>query len=118
MDNMEIKFITPKELIDHTKNNDKLYIIDVREKEDFDCCHIDGAKNIPGELFDTIEYDTDKMVCILRRYMYAGYSIVLYCDRGNISMLCAKVLCEHGIDTFSLYGGLNEYDMIKYKNNE
>ena len=47
-----------------------------------------------------------------------GKTLVLYCERGNTSMLIAKKLMSYNIDAYSLYGGVNEYKkyLAYYKN--
>jgi rhodanese-related sulfurtransferase len=66
---MSVQDINAKQLKALLKDSDKLEIIDVREKEEFDIIHIKGSKLIPmGELMQRInEIDWDKEVVFLCR---------------------------------------------------
>ena len=34
---------------------------------------------------------------------------ILYCERGSMSMLAAKELCEVGYEVINVYGGIHAY---------
>lgn len=73
-------------------------IIDVRNKIDFNRGHIENAVNIPYE-----ELEQNKSIL-------DGYqSILLYCDRGNSSLLAARDLNKVGYSVINLCGGLRAY---------
>ena len=106
---MSVEFITSKQLNRLIADGKKLMIIDVRDKEEFEKKHIDGAVNIPKPEFDRIEYGDKQLICWLRRYACAGYILILCCEWGNTSMICGKLLCPFGLNVYSLFGGTTEY---------
>lgn len=78
------------------KNNVK--IIDIREKYEYQFGHIKNAINIPyAELelkIDPFPYDNE---------------LVLYCERGNLSLFLGRELSKSGYNVKSLYGGICAY---------
>ena len=73
-------------------------IVDLRRREDYDKGHIPGAVNIPytsaEELAEQVKY----------------YSIIiLYCYRGNLSMLAARDLKGISGKVYQLCGGIHTY---------
>lgn len=80
-------------------NNDKVTIIDVREKDEFDLGHILGAKNIPVyELAERCrEFSENKI-------------IVTYCGKGGgRSERAANILSDNNKSVFWLEGGYNDW---------
>lgn len=85
--------------VDRYRNKRGIIFVDVREKEDFDVGHIEGAVNIP---FDELEQKAKKL---------AGYSLViLYCYRGNQSLQGVRLLLSMGVRAASLGGGYEGYE--------
>ena len=76
----------------------KVLIIDLRDKYEYDEGHIPSAVNIPY-----IELDHYKSSLSM------SYLLILYCERGNISLLAARDLMKDGYNIKSLYGGLRAY---------
>lgn len=76
----------------------KCILIDVRERAKYDARHIDGAVNIPYKDIQSgkINLSKDKI-------------LVLYCDRGGLSMLAARSLSERGYDVRNVVGGIRNY---------
>ncbi len=110
--------ITSKELYERTKKGEHFYLIDVREAEEYERYHLPEACNIPEQYFDKLFDENDTVILNdIREICRGGMALVLYCDRGNASMLIAKKLMNYGIDAYSLYGGVNEYKKyIAYHN--
>lgn len=73
-------------------------IIDLRDRYEFDEGHIPSAINIPY-----IELEQYKNTFAM------NYLLILYCERGNISLLAARDLMKYGYNIKSLYGGLRAY---------
>ena len=73
-------------------------LIDLRTPEAFQKGHIPGASNIPYPQLYT------KSLSAFSREI-----IILYCDRGNQSLLAARDLQKRGIMAFSIYGGFLSY---------
>lgn len=73
-------------------------IIDVRDKEDFESGHIPTAINIPHDHFE----DQKVQISINKK-------IILYCDRGNLSLYVARMLNDQGYDVRNLCCGIKAY---------
>ncbi len=73
-------------------------IIDVREEYMYKVGHIPKAINIP---YTDLEDYKNKLP--------HNKLIILYCDRGNISLLAARDLIKEGYNIKSLYGGIKAY---------
>ncbi len=104
---MEVKFISIGELKELSERKEKILLVDVRSREEYRSGHFKNAVNIPESMFEIMEEGDNTVVCRLRRYDYAGYKIILYCERGNSSMLCAKRLLMKNIVSYSLSGGIS-----------
>jgi rhodanese-related sulfurtransferase len=71
-------------------------IIDLRPREDYSRSHIRGAINVPyGEFYSELKG-------------YRG-TVVLYCERGSLSMAVARELERQGFRTKSVVGGIRAY---------
>lgn len=71
-------------------------VVDLRGNEEYQAAHIMTAINIPYEEFDE------------KRYLLEGYKvIVLYCERGNKSLLIAREYNGWGPLVLTLTGGFN-----------
>lgn len=113
-----MKIITYPEVEKMIKENKKILLIDLREYEEYKEHHIDGAVNIPEDRFISMQEDEDMMFKEIVEMYRKGYNIILYCARGNESMIMAKRMHSCKIEVFSLYGGINEYDKyMKYVEN-
>lgn len=73
-------------------------IIDVRDEDDYIRGHIPSAINVPYLDFD-----------YWKRSIPYGVLLILYCDRGNLSLLLARELSGEGYQVKNIYGGLNAY---------
>jgi len=88
------------------KANDVVYyighpdvlIIDLRSREDYLKGHIPSAVNIP---YDNLK---DELTALKRKKL-----LILYCDRGNISLMAARDLMKYGCKVKSMYGGIRAY---------
>lgn len=75
----------------------KYLIIDLRSREEFRKKHVRGAVNVPQGHFE--------------KEPAAGKdaTIILYCDRGALSMAVARDLERKGYHTKSVVGGFRAY---------
>ncbi len=73
-------------------------IIDLREPNEYKKAHIPTAVNIPY-----MEFENKKSVLPLDRLL------ILYCDRGNLSLLLARELSKDGYQVKNIYGGIRAY---------
>lgn len=74
-------------------------LIDVREPDEYQRGHIDGAVNIPlGDLADRMEQIPE------------GHPVYVICHSGKRSAQGAQILTEHGFDAVSIRGGMSEWE--------
>jgi rhodanese-related sulfurtransferase len=73
-------------------------IIDLREAEDYRKAHIPTAINIPYMDFQSKKGEIS-----------INSLIILYCDRGNLSLWLARELSKEGYQVKSIYGGIRAY---------
>ena len=80
--------------IDRLRSNPLVLVVDLRERENYKQGHVEGAINIPYDTFD--EQDA----------LFQAYEmILLYCARGNQSLLAARKLIANGHQAGSVSGG-------------
>lgn len=94
---MRFETISGRDL-DQYVDNDKYLIVDLREKEEYQKEHIKGAIYMDYDDIDnnTISLPFDKI-------------IVMYCDRGGLSLMAAKKLSVLGYRIISVIGGMKSY---------
>lgn len=100
---MRFETISAREL-DRFVNNNKYLIVDLREKEDYDKGHIIGAVHMD---YEDIENNKAKLP--------RDKIMVMYCDRGGLSLMAAKKLSEKGYRIISVVGGMKAYRGKYYK---
>lgn len=88
--------ISAKEL-DRYVQDDETLIIDLRSRIEFAQGHIRGAVNVPYGRFNTKFFEMPKR------------PVVLYCERGSLSMSVARDLSEKGWHTITVIGGIHAY---------
>ncbi|MGB8455536.1 MAG: rhodanese-like domain-containing protein [Anaerocolumna sp.] len=73
-------------------------IIDLREPQEYNKAHIPTAINIPYMDFENkkSKLPSDRL-------------LILYCDRGNLSLLLARELSNDGYQVKNIYGGIRAY---------
>ncbi len=83
-------------------------LIDVRNPYEYKNGHIPGAVNIP---YEELQNHIESLRAFLQTMSAAGKAanIVLYCDRGNVSMLAARDLYRAGFNVKNVCGGLKGY---------
>lgn len=95
---MTLKIIAPEDLKNYLDKYNVL-LVDLRDKEDFIKEHIAGAVWADWEKLDK------NIGSLLMSYHINPDWIILYCDRGNISLLAARDLARQGYPVISLNGG-------------
>ncbi len=75
-----------------------ILIIDLREPDEYKKAHIPTAVNIPY-----LDFENRKSSIPSDRLL------ILYCDRGNLSLLLARELSNEGYQVKNIYGGIRAY---------
>ncbi|MCY9694214.1 rhodanese-like domain-containing protein [Paenibacillus alginolyticus] len=92
------KEITPQEVSERLKQSESLFIIDVREPNEWSAGHIAGAKHIPlGQLIER-QHELDPK-----------RETIVVCRSGNRSGLACELLTEKGFNVVNMTGGLNAW---------
>lgn len=94
---MSLITISAKEILSYLQLP-KTRLIDLRDREDYLKGHIPGALNIPYEKLE------ENQLCLLKQYNY-----ILYCERGNTSLIVARMLSDKGYKIINVYGGIHAY---------
>mgnify|MGYP001185190818 CR=1 FL=1 len=98
-DNMNedrISMISPYELRDKLKSQERITLLDVREPEEFEICHIDGSILVPLSEFGEHITDFDQQ----KEY-------ILICKEGKVSNEAATIMSEKGfLNLKGLDGGI------------
>ncbi len=98
------KEITVKEFLKLDKK--EIYVIDVRDETAFNYGHIEQAKNMTAdELRAAVNDLKDKKT-------------IVYCQKGEISVDAAQMLCDEGVDAYSLQGGYLAWLMGSFEQDE
>lgn len=88
--------IPAKELDRYVQDN-RYMVIDLRGREEYLAGHICGAMNVPyGDFRNEL-------------HGLIGRTLVLYCERGGLSMAVARELEQKGFRTKSVVGGIRAY---------
>ncbi len=88
------ELIGPREMMEYI-NRKNVLIIDVRDEQAYLDRHIIGAVHIPYETLLKRKYSLNKR-----------NPVILYCDRGNLSLRAATKLSDCGYTVMTLAGGL------------
>ena len=81
--------------------NSSLSVLDVREVDEFESLHLEGARNLPlSQLADTYEQlDKDQLY----------YAI---CKSGMRSARACQFLAEQGYDVINVQGGMTSFENL------
>ncbi|WP_336785415.1 rhodanese-like domain-containing protein [Paenibacillus sp. MMO-177] len=92
------KTISPAEVAEKLKQGETLYMVDVREPNEWAAGHVEGAKHIPlGQLGERL-HELDPSA-----------EIIMICRSGNRSGLACELLSEKGFNVVNMTGGLNAW---------
>ena len=80
---------------------ESLSVIDVREVEEFETLHLEGAQNLPlSQLADTYEQlDKDQLYYVI-------------CKSGMRSARACQFLAEQGYDVINVQGGMTVFENL------
>lgn len=81
--------------------NEQLSLVDVREAEEFETLHLEGARNLPlSQLADTYEQlDKDQLYYVI-------------CKSGMRSARACQFLAEQGYDVINVQGGMTVFENL------
>ena len=102
--NQSPKKITARALADRIQQGEAIFLLDVREREEYDLCHLDGAVLIPvGMIATTAAAD--------RKRIPTDVPVVVYCHHGIRSANVANYLHAQGgyTNLHNLEGGINAW---------
>lgn len=98
---IEIPTLSVQQLADKLKQNDDIFLLDVREPHELTLCMIEGAVHIPMNM---IPLNMDQIP--------DGKDIVIYCHHGVRSLAVVNYLVDAGFDIEHIYnldGGINSW---------
>jgi len=98
--------ITPAEVKQRLENSDKLMILDVRTKDEYESQtgHLPGAILIPVQELENRFHELDSL---------KGKEIVAYCLAGGRSARASKFLGERGFKVLNMVGGITAWNEMK-----
>ena len=81
--------------------NEQLSLVDVREVEEFETLHLEGAQNLPlSQLTDTYDQlDKDLLYYVI-------------CKSGMRSARACQFLAEQGYDVINVQGGMTAFENL------
>ncbi|UHQ95151.1 MBL fold metallo-hydrolase [Haloterrigena alkaliphila] len=92
------------------EDGEDLFILDVRNEDDYDEWRIDGSTNVP--IYDELlEYDYSTLEDHLDE-LPKDAEIAVVCVAGITSARAAEFLREHGFDARSIDGGMNGWGRV------
>ena len=100
---MQIKIISCETLKEYMQRDDCI-LLDLREKADYEQGHLPGAVYADWETLVKIIGVGDQLTALEQQEKEIR-AIVLYCDRGNISLIVARDLVRKGYPAISVGGG-------------
>jgi len=92
---MEVKEITPVEVLEKLKNGEDIQLIDVREVEEWNEGHIAQAKLIPMSSLPARLDELDK-----------EKPVIMVCRSGARSHRTSEYLMQYGFDVTNMVGGM------------
>lgn len=94
---LKFETISSRDLDNYILDSESV-IIDLRTKRKYVKSHVKNAINIP---YEKLETDFESLP--------RDKEIILYCDRGGISLAAAKWLSEKGYKAKTVVGGFHSY---------
>ncbi len=94
---MKFETISASKIEECIANKDMI-IIDVRNPNEYHKGHIPTSINIPYNKFDK-----------LKRSLPKEKTLIIYCERGGVSLILSRDLAKEGYMVNNIYGGINAY---------
>uniref|UniRef100_A0A1S0ZDH6 Rhodanese n=1 Tax=Salmonella enterica subsp. enterica serovar Saintpaul TaxID=90105 RepID=A0A1S0ZDH6_SALET len=85
----------------HLYQNEQLFLVDVREVDEFESLRLEGARNLPlSQLADTYEQlDKDQLYYVI-------------CKSGMRSARACQFLAEQGYEVINVQGGMTAFENL------
>jgi glyoxylase-like metal-dependent hydrolase (beta-lactamase superfamily II)/rhodanese-related sulfurtransferase len=105
----DVSAVSPAALHDRLRAGERITLLDVRDRDEFDEWHIDGA---------TVEAHHVPYIKFVQAQVKGGIAdlvadlaepITVVCGRGEASAYVASLLAEEGIEARNLTGGMDEW---------
>lgn len=97
----DVNYINIDEMKERIKKNNRLVLVDVRTKQEFDAAHIKGSAWIERGIAEFV---------LVRSLPDPKAEIVVYCKQGNRTGLVIKALRKAGyVNVAGLEGGFDEW---------
>ncbi len=91
--------ISPQELKQKLDENDTVFLLDVREQNEYDIVHLDDAQLIP---LNTLPHNIDSLP--------TDQEIIVYCHHGQRSLYATAFLHQNGFtEAKNLMGGIDQW---------
>ena len=97
------RILLVNELQDKIKWKENIFIIDVRQKQEFDKEHINNALNIP------LQKLKHKKSIELIQNQVINATVIIYCSNNSRSIIGSKILNSNGVRHYRLKDGLNQW---------
>lgn len=95
------------ETLERLRKEEDVFIMDLRDREDYEQAHV------PGAVWADWERLEEEVPLYLKKRGRTPQWIVLYCDRGNTSLLIARDLARRGYPAMSVNGGYYMWQKAK-----
>jgi rhodanese-related sulfurtransferase len=103
-----VKLINAEILKSWLENGKKVSIIDIRPAGQWQQPSITGSIHV--DVYDKLKQNDSSAFENL--YLDKSIPVVIFCNGGKASMIAAEMLTLKGYDTFSLEGGLTEWNQF------
>ncbi len=100
----ELKMELEPNEVEQLMKDEEVVFIDTRSKEEYEKEHIEGALNIPREVFDKRFHEAKKLI-----RNFKGKYIITYCNVGQSSYAVAVRLRNMGYKAYNLKGGFSAW---------
>lgn len=91
--------ISPQQLKQKLDENDTVFLLDVREQNEYDIVHLDDAQLIP---LNTLPHNIDSLP--------TDQEIIVYCHHGQRSLYATAFLHQNGFtEAKNLMGGIDQW---------
>ncbi|WP_396954070.1 rhodanese-like domain-containing protein [Neobacillus niacini] len=101
--------ITPKELHERLKRNEKVFLLDVRAEEKFQAEHISAPQMESLNIPKTIIFEAEETKEDAKLSLSKEDEIIVTCTTGNSAAKCANILSSLDYKVKVLDGGLTAW---------